>query len=669
MPIFEIEKDGATYQVDAPDHAAAASAFGAMKFQPPSAKELATDAGAAGAFQVGLARGFPGAVKFGSMLDYYLGMGQGKDAKSYDETLQRNQAMIAEMDKQHPIAGVAGNVAGGLALGGGLAKAGLSLTAKAAQAGKGLVTTAGASAVDGAALGGLAGAAEANSLSEAPWQVGKGAGLGLLLGGSAPFALAGASKVASPVINAVSAWRDPATAASRAVMERMRSAGVTPQMAQQQLSEAAADGQGMFTLADAMGHAGGRALTPVTRTPNDARQMVVDFIMGRQAGQGGRVASHLQEASGSSLTAAQNKSLMEASRASAAERNYAPVKADKTAIDVSEPIDVANRAISPMASAIGDAQGWQPTNLAARSGIEAGEGAIRDPIRSAMKEARAYLAADNLTVANVEKAFRAKTNIDQMIATAADKKQGALVSELLPMQKALDDALARTSSQYAFARDSYKAASQPIDAIDVGRGLFAPRVRSEDALNTFGALPNKATQDAARIGYFDPLVSRAEGTAGTMTNSARPLSSDKYKTELPQFAAPGKGDQLTRRLDREQKMFETNSSALGGSRTADNLADAADSAMLDTSVLGNLLSGNFKGAGLQLALKAGNKFAGRSPAVLDNMGKMLTNTDPSSIGKMLALAQMQQQASDRVRAEITAMLMGVGVPGATRLLP
>ena len=138
MPVFEIEKDGATYQVDAPDHATAASAFGALTFQAaPSAKELAADAGAAGAFQVGLARGFPGAVKLGSMLDYYLGMGQGKDAKSYDETLQRNQAMIAEMDKQYPIAGVAGNITGGLALGGGLAKTGLALTANAAQAGEG----------------------------------------------------------------------------------------------------------------------------------------------------------------------------------------------------------------------------------------------------------------------------------------------------------------------------------------------------------------------------------------------------------------------------------------------------------------------------------------------------------------------------------------------------
>ncbi len=707
MPVFEIEKDGATYQVDAPDHATAASAFGALNFQsaqpafaiPPAPTgaiihgadgvsrvsnmpalsttrtgDAQTDTGRAATLahrvtnDIGPARRalmpFFQGLSFGWGDEAVSGLGKlvGGDYAAMQEW-QRQE--LERQRAEHPVGSPVSQVAGG-ALGAlGLMRGGATLMAP----GMGLAKMAGAGAAEGAGYGALFGAGDAASLSEAPQGAAKGAAAGFVLGAIAPPFVAGVSKVSSPVLNAIAARRDPATAASRAIMERMRSAGVTPQMAQQQISEAAADGQPMFTLADAMGHAGGRAMTPVTRTPNDARQMVVDFLMGRQTGQGGRVASHLQDASGSSLTAAQNKSMMEASRAAAAERNYAPVKADNSAIDVSNPVDVANRAISPMASAIGDAQGWQPTNLAARSGIEAGEGVIRDPIRSAIKEARSYLAADNLTVTNVEKAFRAKTNIDQMIAAATDKKQGALVSELLPMQKALDDALARTSKQYAFARDSYKAASQPIDAIDLGRGLAAPRVRSEDALNTFGALPDKASQDAARIGYFDPLISRAEGTAGTMTNSVRPLSSEKYKTELPQFAAPGKGDQLTRRLDREQKMFETNSAGLGGSRTADNLADAADSSMLDTSMIGNIMSGNFKGAGLQLALKAGNKFAGRSPAVLDNMGKMLTATDPSSIGKMLALAQMQQQASDKVRAQIAAMLMGVGIPAATRLLP
>ena len=83
------------------------------------------------------------------------------------------------------------------------------------------------------------------------------------------------------------------------------------------------------------------------------------------------------------------------------------------------------------------AQGAVPTDIAARSGIERSESAIRDPIGQAVSEARSYLASPTLTSSNVGKAFRAKTNIDQMIAKATDNKQGALVGELMPIRNAL----------------------------------------------------------------------------------------------------------------------------------------------------------------------------------------------------------------------------------------
>jgi hypothetical protein len=242
-------------------------------------------------------------------------------------------------------------------------------------------------------------------------------------------------------------------------------------------------------------------------------------------------------------------------------RNYAPVKRETSAIDVSAPVAIANRSISPAADQLARAQGALPTDIAARSGIEQAESALRDPIGNALKEARSYLAAPNLTSSNVNKAFRAKTNIDMMISKAADNKQGALVAELVPIKDALDEALAKSSSNYAAARDAYKVAQKRIEALDLGKLLGSKPVRPEDAIRQFSALDPEA-QAAFRRGYVDPQISQVQNAAFG-TNKARPLTSDAVRQEFNAFAAPGRADQLQRQIAREQTMFETRNHALG----------------------------------------------------------------------------------------------------------
>jgi hypothetical protein len=153
-------------------------------------------------------------------------------------------------------------------------------------------------------------------------------------------------------------------------------------------------------------------------------------------------------------------------------RNYAPVKAETQPINVSEPVAMANRAISPAADMDLPRRAARPDRPCRARRVEAQESVLRDPIgKFALKEARSYLAAPNLTASNVGQVFRAKTNIDQMIAKATENGQGALVGELMPIRSALDHALARTSKNYAGARDAYKLAQQRIEAIDLGKTL------------------------------------------------------------------------------------------------------------------------------------------------------------------------------------------------------
>jgi len=130
-----------------------------------------------------------------------------------------------------------------------------------------------------------------------------------------------------------------------------------------------------------------------------------------------------------------------------------------------------------------------------------------------------------------------------MISKAADNKQGALVGELMPIKNALDEALAKSSKNYASARDAYKLAQQRIEALDLGKTLGSKAGRPEDAIRQFNALDNPS-QQAFRAGYADPQVSQVQNAAFG-TNKARPFSSDATKQEFNAFAAPGRSDQVT----------------------------------------------------------------------------------------------------------------------------
>jgi len=100
----------------------------------------------------------------------------------------------AAANAEHPIASTAGQVGASLGMGAGLAGAGLSLGANAARAGMGLGLTALGSTVDGAILGALGGAGNADEGGRL-WGSATGGALGLGIGLAAPYAIAGASSL------------------------------------------------------------------------------------------------------------------------------------------------------------------------------------------------------------------------------------------------------------------------------------------------------------------------------------------------------------------------------------------------------------------------------------------------------------------------------------------
>jgi hypothetical protein len=151
------------------------------------------------------------------------------------------------------------------------------------------------------------------------------------------------------------------------------------------------------------------------------------------------------------------------------------------------------------------------------------------------------------------------------------------------------------------------------------------------------------------------------------TNKARGLITPKTGEEFPAFAVPGRADQLGNRIAREQRMFETSNAALGGSKTADNLADAAELNRFDPGVMSALMNGKPISALLAGAKGVLNEASGTPPRVVERLARALMESDPAAARAVLQGGQNRITSSDQLRARIIASLMGSTTAGAGRI--
>jgi hypothetical protein len=237
------------------------------------------------------------------------------------------------------------------------------------------------------------------------------------------------------------------------------------------------------------------------------------------------------------------------------------------------------------------------------------------------------------------------------------------------VQRQVDRALAAASPEYRNANDTFARQSGVIDAVDAGRAATSGRVRADDNIAGFNAMtPDQ--QGAFRAGYADPLIARVEAaSAAPTTNKARMLNTPKFQQEFPAFAAPGQGDQLGRRVGREQRMFETTNQAIGGSRTADNLADMDEIKNFDPNVLSNLFKGNWKAAALGAVTKVLNEGKGMPPSVIERVGRGLIETDPEAARRLLTVASSKVMNDTAKRGMATAILNNLASTVPARVLP
>lgn len=652
MPTFEIiAPDGKKYQVEGATAEGALAAIQKMGMPeesgPPDTFGDKFDAAVGG---------FVDTASFGTADEIAGALGGAFDAatgrrsfsEGYERTRDSARHMAEEDAEQRPGYRIAGQVGGALTGGAGLAKGGLSIATNVAKAGHGLGRVAAGSALDGGLYGLGHGAGSGTDADSRIRGALVGGGTGLAVGGVAPYAVAGVANAAKPLLAPIASRMNPAPYANSAMGTALARSGLSVDDIVNQLDDAQRAGQGgVFNTADAMGNSGQRMLSTVTRNPHDARQTVVDALTARQAGQGRRITNALAEGFDAPSTAAQRTQGLKVARGTAADIGYDAARAEAGMVNVSGALAAIDDVLRPGATGIAT----PGSNLA------------NDSIESALTRARAWLGNGREQLTGFNEALRVKQDIDDMIGAAVRSGANNKARLLTRVRDALDESLERTSEPYAAARDAYRSGSQEIAAVETGRSA-AMRGRPEDTLNAFSRMP-PGEQSAFRSGYADPLIESTQ-TAAVGANKARPLINDATAAEFPAIAAPGRGGQMIDRIGREQRMFETNQAALGGSKTADNIADAVDMSQFDPAVWSNLLSGRPIAAAVSAVTRAIQESRGMSPRVIERVAHFLMETRPDVARQILTEAQSQVASNAGTRALATAIINNSTTAGAGR---
>jgi hypothetical protein len=204
---------------------------------------------------------------------------------------------------------------------------------------------------------------------------------------------------------------------------------------------------------------------------------------------------------------------------------------------------------------------------------------------------------------------RMRGDLSDTIQRAVRAGEGNKARLLGGVLRQVDAAMENASAGHLAANRNFAQASRDIEAVQTGRDSYN-RGRTENTIPAFQSLRPEA-QAAFRSGYVDPAIAQTQG-ASIGRNKAIPFTTDAFRDEAA-VMAPG-NDLMMRRIGRENTMAETRNQALGGSRTADNLADH-EAMGINPSTVMHVATGHWTAA-IGSMLHAGVRgLTGSTPAV------------------------------------------------------
>jgi hypothetical protein len=469
-------------------------------------------------------------------------LGGGDFLPAYRAERDDAQADMATISERYPNAATGGYLTGAAIP---------ALTASPLATGESMLGTMGRSGLLGMTEGGLQGAGNADGRGIVGETI-KGGLIGLGAGIAAPAVIGAATLAKRGVFEGLPQMFGKAsqTKANRAIADALLRSGKTAPDIDALIATAAREGQPEYRLMDALGLPGQRAANGLTRAGGAPGDEVAEFLSTRQAGQPERVGSFVEDAFDvKGTTAAKTQTGLIDARTEAADLAYDAARGNAAPVNLNDTIDVID-------------------TLTKRDPI-LGESALADTvIGKRLNALRAQMTNGDQQLIDFDSVLNIKQ--DMFTTMEALRKSGKTVpKELSDVYGALDAALEGSSDMYRTANDGFRSASKVIDAVDEG-ALMATRGRAADNVPRFGAMA-AAEQGAARTGYGDRLLAQLETMSAPTANRAKPLLSPKRAMESDAMATDPR--LYADRLGRENVMWETQNRALGGSRTADNLAD------------------------------------------------------------------------------------------------
>lgn len=562
-----------------------------------------------------------------------MGLGDGTDARFAIERMRETDRRAQE---ENPVAYYGGMIPGAVAS---------SLTlGKALGLGPAMQGTLGQRSIAGAGLGvtegALAGAGGGETTEERIHNAIMFGGIGLGVGGLAPGALALGGQVIDGIGGVAASMRSAPSEirASRALERALRRSGMSADEVQQALARAAAEGQPEFVVADALGRPGQRLLGSTYRTADEAQGEIIDFLTSRNAAQPERLSGFVDDAfdlGGETARAARNSVV--SARDEAADLTFGNIRSNGNPVDIRGVLSEIDTRVAPFA-----------------------EANIDSPTRRALENLRGQLAgqSDNATyeLSDFNKVFAIRKDLKDAITASYREGRNELAGQLKAIRNAMDDALQGSNDQYRGAMKDFATQSRVAEAFDTGAEMLRPSNRAADNTTAFQAMTPEQ-QAAARAGYGDRLLARVEAATGENVNRARALNSPKVAQEAGVIATDPA--LLKSRIGRENTMFETSRRVIGGSETAERLADDAGLDAQSMGVLANTLRGNVGEAAIQLGLRGAQTLQGRNTATREMIARMLMGQD---IQRAIAPALAAEAKAGPRRAVIEALVRGLPRP-------
>ncbi|MBP2311877.1 hypothetical protein [Azospirillum soli] len=579
--------------------------------------------------------------------------GQSDLNKLYTDRLAAERADLKATEKAHPVASFGAQALGGLvAAPAGAAnafRAGTELALPAAKTGAAAVADL---AKVGAGMGAVSGFGNAEGgAGDRLTKAAEGAALGGVMGVALPAALSLGGRTLGAVGSALG-LRDADAAARNKVLQALARDGSTVDDVAARLSAT----EKPLTLADVGGENTLGLARVAANVPGTARQKARDVFETRQAGQVGRLAEDVRAGVAPGDFFASADALIQRRAAESAPLydkalSVSPVWSERLQRFLDDPVvrgglkeGIAIQRLESLAAN----KPFNPTDLAVTGFNEAG-----DPLLSGVP---------NMRTLNV-----IKKGLDNILEGYRDRTTGRLALDekgraIDAVRRAFLSELDGANPHYAAARRAWAGPTQARDAMTKGRDFVA--MDAADIRKLVGGLP-EGDREFYRIGVAQALRDRLyRDTAQPGQNAALRVSGEGLNEKLAAALGKDEAEALLARVKAEKDMTEVRNAIRTGSRTAPMQADLADM-QVDTSILGNLLRGDVRGAGINAVQAAARRASGLNPSTANSLAGLLYDTTPAGNAAVVDALRGQlarNQANEaRTSAAARAYARGVGV--------